>query len=415
VPYELDENGRAFLTSCSRVPPTQHTHSSSTGFDIYRYYMRSFRSPLVPSALTPSRTPSNAAIPSSTRKNRGELFLIAFPLGWGHGNIFDWVRNRNTSVIKGIELRKEYDPFQHEYILLILQDDCFLRIDRRPKPDVPIDSLMRRGSPAVDTIQEVASRDDLAESRRIIDIRFGPEAHFNIYDLLYICYSVHLDEEARYYTLQRYNCYFLSWTIALLVLRSVVDRISVPRVAGPEEEIFQAVESWHVHGLWAEVELLKRAKSMSEERLRVLAETIKSDMIDRTARTLNRYKGKPLFLRNCSALWENETMGDLSRIGTVMMDVVERISYGFEGPLTRHLLKASIILACMKEQISVWPRAKSMANTLSGRLMDAFKSHLVMWHFSLLPSQASAPFNNEVTVSRQHLVSNDFSYLRNSS
>jgi hypothetical protein len=219
------------LISSSKVFSTSNVRplSSASGLHhTYRYYMPSLRSSFLPSILTPSRIPSNISIPSSTRKNRGELTPIVFPSGWGRGDIFDWVRDRNTGAIKSVELRKEHDPFQHEYILLILHDDSYVRIDRRPDPDVPVDTLMRCGCRAIDTIQEVTSRHDLPKSHGILNVKVHSNAHLTISHILFICFGVHQDNKANRYTLQRYNCYFFSWTIIVLLLRFLADWSVIP-------------------------------------------------------------------------------------------------------------------------------------------------------------------------------------------
>jgi hypothetical protein len=91
------------------------------------------------------------------------------------------------------------------------------RIDRRPDPKVPIDTLMRNGCDAVDTIQEVASLEELPPSHVVEDYISLHDASIDLSRILLTGYSVRSDEKARRYTLQRFNCYFFAWTILLLI------------------------------------------------------------------------------------------------------------------------------------------------------------------------------------------------------
>jgi len=81
---------------------------------------------------------------------------------------------------------------------------------------------MRAGCQPHDTVQTVDSRlwrelektsdcivEVYREGKPIIDLLF----------ILSICFALRRDEQAKQYTLQRYTCYFLSWTVIMIAVR----------------------------------------------------------------------------------------------------------------------------------------------------------------------------------------------------
>jgi hypothetical protein len=183
-----------------------------------------FRRPSAPAVLTPSRHPLNAILPSSRSSPKHEGVLnLNFPLGWGTGQVHEWyLRRMGKTAIKSIEVRKEYDTFQHEYILIRLQDGSILRIDRRPDPSVPIDTIMRKGCDAVDTISELETANDLAPSRCVVSFRPALDVRLELLHILMICYAIKNDDHSRRYSLQKFNCHFFSWTIFLVSIRNIL-------------------------------------------------------------------------------------------------------------------------------------------------------------------------------------------------
>jgi hypothetical protein len=174
--------------------------------------------PLLPSILTPSRAPSNFSITSSRKPKLLERIIpIEFPSGWGYGDVFEWSLRRQSSTITRIELRKEFDSFQHEYVLIIFNDGYTCRIDRRPHPNVPIDSLMRKGCQAIDTIEEILQT-STNPSQCVVRLDFDQDG-LDITIIVLILFAIKHDHAAQRYTLQKFNCYFMAWTILLLVSR----------------------------------------------------------------------------------------------------------------------------------------------------------------------------------------------------
>jgi hypothetical protein len=184
---------------------------------------RSSHHSFVPSILTPSRAPSNAAIPASRGTLlRENIWALDFPGWWGIGRVFEWYHSQQDMTIKTVQLRKEHDAFQHEYIVIVLNNGSIYRIDRRPDPALPIDTLMRTGCSAIDTLQTVESSNDLDSSHSVLQVDCQKENADFILTLL-ICFTISKDELAGRYTVQRFNCYFFAWAILLLFSRYLLE------------------------------------------------------------------------------------------------------------------------------------------------------------------------------------------------
>ncbi|KAB5594182.1 hypothetical protein CTheo_2398 [Ceratobasidium theobromae] len=167
---------------------------------------------------------SNSVIHSSRGDRPSGPVPLDFPLGWGRGIVFDWYESMPTTKILGIQLRKEFgEPFRHEFILISLQRGLFCRLDRRGDPDVPTQTLSEAGSDAHDTVQEVDTT-GLEEidttSECLVELR--PNGKIDLSFILSVCFSIRSDPKTQRYTLQRFNCYFFSWTIASVVARHSV-------------------------------------------------------------------------------------------------------------------------------------------------------------------------------------------------
>jgi hypothetical protein len=189
-------------------------------------FRRSSFAPL-PSAVTPSRAPSNTLIASSRVPLYEVPVRCCIPYGgdkWPE--IIAWHNHHvgiDSTAIDKIQLCKDHQhPYYHEYIIAITRGNHTYRVDRRPDPDAPFDTVMKEGCTPYDTIEEV---DDTALKELdgtyecVVELRWRGEQTINLLFLLSICFRIHNDERAKRYTLQHYNCYFLSWTIIITVVR----------------------------------------------------------------------------------------------------------------------------------------------------------------------------------------------------
>ncbi|CAE6355150.1 unnamed protein product, partial [Rhizoctonia solani] len=173
-------------------------------------------------SFAPSQPSSNSAIQWSRGGRAGGPVPLDFSSGWGKGRVFDWYKRIQSTSIMGIQLRKEFEePFRHEFILVSLEGGEFCRIDRRGDPNVPTQTLSSNGSDAHDTVHQLATVDGIdLESECLVQLRF--DGAIDLSFLLLICFNIRNDPKSQRYTLQRFNCYFFSWTITSILARHSV-------------------------------------------------------------------------------------------------------------------------------------------------------------------------------------------------
>jgi len=182
---------------------------------------------LVPAVLTPSRLPSNTLITASRMAFFKAPVLLDFAseqpiLEWYEGQ-----KNNGSTLIEKLQLRRDLlPPYYHEYIMVFTQGSHTYRVDRRPDPDSPFDTIMRAGCKPYDTIQAVDSRswrEIEKASDCVVELTWYEKPKVDLLFVLSICFALRQDEHAKQYTLQRYNCYFLSWAIIMMVVRAKED------------------------------------------------------------------------------------------------------------------------------------------------------------------------------------------------
>ncbi|KAG9076917.1 hypothetical protein FS749_011235 [Ceratobasidium sp. UAMH 11750] len=178
--------------------------------------------------LPPTLVPSgNSCLGSSSNKRVQGPHKIGYPNGWRTGNTEKWYTYQSTTKFTHLDYRKERElPFRHEYIVAELDDHSVCRFDRRGDVATRAGAFTLEGMMADDTahvIQRYEShyRDIYNNSDRVLRIHF-PEGQ-DLITILGICYGVQELEDTRKYTLTRYNCYFLSWTIITIAARHIVD------------------------------------------------------------------------------------------------------------------------------------------------------------------------------------------------
>jgi hypothetical protein len=200
-----------------------------------------------------------------------------------------------------LELRQERDQFQHQYVLVGLRDGSSYRFDRRPDPKVPVDTVMRAGCKAVDTVQEVLSVGDMTLSNAIVRVQLDESVDLSL--VLLICYAIATDEKAQRYTLQKFNCYFLAWTILVVVIRRAELQPTLPYIGLDLAE--ERVHSWgrRLHSLVSAA----RQDSTSESFIRWNGGTVDADdprISDALQNAIHNtlYDGTELFIRKA---WKN--------------------------------------------------------------------------------------------------------------
>lgn len=186
------------------------------------------KSGVLPSTLRPSSVaPSARAVPYrvsylSTSSSRATApVLITFD-DCDRGGIFDWYRSHHRTAIHKIELWKERDDFKHEFVIVHLESGTLYRIDRRPFGGANPDAVTVKGCRAEDsvTLVDKKQRETIASKADVeISVDFNGHKKPDLYTVVAICVSVQMDDQAKNYTLQQYNCYFLARTIVALLVR----------------------------------------------------------------------------------------------------------------------------------------------------------------------------------------------------
>jgi hypothetical protein len=84
---------------------------------------------------------------------------------------------------------------------------------------------MQRGCTAYDTIEEVgwlALKKLKGTSDCVVELQWQGKQTIDLLFVLSICFRIHNDRWTKRYTLQLYNCHFVSWTIVMIVVRNTV-------------------------------------------------------------------------------------------------------------------------------------------------------------------------------------------------
>ncbi|KIM77676.1 hypothetical protein PILCRDRAFT_825113 [Piloderma croceum F 1598] len=211
-------------------PSSRSVSDDQAGLE--EYLRNSFA--LVPSALTPSCTPSNSVIAVSRALFCNMPVRLGFTSGLENGPVRDWYNKqkvKGSTAIKKIQLRKDHEkPYYHEYITISTRSGHTYRVDRRPDPDAPIDTIMKIGCIAYDMIEELDStsfKELDSTSSCVVELHWQGKDTIDLLFVLSICFAIHNDELANRYTLQRYNCYFLSWAIIGIAMRKSAVRGAV--------------------------------------------------------------------------------------------------------------------------------------------------------------------------------------------
>ncbi|KAF8624456.1 hypothetical protein AX15_005862 [Amanita polypyramis BW_CC] len=141
---------------------------------------------------------------------------------WDEGGIFDWYRELRYTTIHKLELRKERESVKHEFVLIYADEGMVYRIDRRALGGINPEAIALSGHCEAEDTVAMVSPSDVLNIHSNTDSEIVMEFHANepdLYLLIATCVATLMDPKSRYYTLQYYNCYFLSRTIAAAALR----------------------------------------------------------------------------------------------------------------------------------------------------------------------------------------------------
>ncbi|KAF9509013.1 hypothetical protein BS47DRAFT_1397279 [Hydnum rufescens UP504] len=81
-----------------------------------------------------------------------------------------------------------------------------------------MDAVKNDGIESIDTIADVNSLSDLDKTSHCLAELYCQDSDVDLSDIIKICFGIHRDRAGRY-TLQRFNCYFFSWTILVVTAR----------------------------------------------------------------------------------------------------------------------------------------------------------------------------------------------------
>ncbi|CAE6469653.1 unnamed protein product [Rhizoctonia solani] len=160
---------------------------------------------------------------------------INFSKGWGTGPTEKWYgEQQGHTTFKKLQYRKEREPpFNHEFIVVELDNNTVCRFDRRGDVNNRANVLKGEPIPSEDTAHVIAKSDKEIypkideTSDLLLTIQF-PQGE-DIRTILAICYGIQTNEQTRFYTLTRYNCYFFSWMIITATARRTVDWTQLAR------------------------------------------------------------------------------------------------------------------------------------------------------------------------------------------
>lgn len=156
---------------------------------------------------------------------------MKFHKEWQHPDcaVMKWykLQSQSSTRFTSIQHRRTLEaPFFHEFLLIELTDGSICRVERMGDGS-RTDAVRWIGCTSYDIIQWFTSKDYNASplsgqpSELITQVDFGRT--FDLLDVLAICHSVRLHRRALSYTLQRFNCYFLCWTILTILSRRVAE------------------------------------------------------------------------------------------------------------------------------------------------------------------------------------------------
>jgi hypothetical protein len=202
-----------------RLPETALFEDDDYDAAALEEYIQRPTNALLPSALAPSRTPSNL-IGSSSR-----MLLNTLPAlhHWEEETVQTWYtaqRRFGSTIIDKMQLRKSHQsPYYHEYIVVVTRGGAIYRFDRMPDPNTPFNAIMKEGSTAYDMVQRMENV-SFDESSVCVEFHWRGKQAVDLALLLSVCFEAQKNETTKRYTLQRYNCYFLAWTIVITIIQT---------------------------------------------------------------------------------------------------------------------------------------------------------------------------------------------------
>ncbi|CAE6442914.1 unnamed protein product [Rhizoctonia solani] len=182
------------------------------------------------------------AMGSILSSSSGETRIpMTFTDKWGEGNVFDWYKtlqkSQSSMYITRLQVCIDNGKPPHRFILAYLPGGVVCRFDRRPEEANPGSLVLetlggRRHWKAADECRTLHQNDPefmMLQHSTICEIDMDMPPKTDLRLILSACFALSQDTKARDYDLLKYNCYFFSWTITMVVIRHVLPfRIPAP-------------------------------------------------------------------------------------------------------------------------------------------------------------------------------------------
>ncbi|KAG9120745.1 hypothetical protein FRC07_003637 [Ceratobasidium sp. 392] len=159
---------------------------------------------------------------SSIRKPK-QIYHI-FKGKWGDGPIFDWYRSLTNQAparaIQKLQIWKDVSgPVPHRFVVLHMSDGLTHRFDRRPARGGNTNRMLANHPVPSEDACEINVNLALATRASVCEIELALGGKVDIVTVLSTCQAISSDPVAHEYSLLRYNCFFFSWTILMVVSR----------------------------------------------------------------------------------------------------------------------------------------------------------------------------------------------------
>lgn len=141
--------------------------------------------------------------------------------------VMRWYHMQTETRFASIQHRRNREPpFFHEYLLIHLVDNSVCRLERIGEGS-QAGAVLQSGCTSHDIIQWFPTEGDAnsnSQSGSDLVTQVNFPVTFDLLEVLAICYSVQKCNQSSKYTLQRYNCYFLCYTVLTILTRRVTER-----------------------------------------------------------------------------------------------------------------------------------------------------------------------------------------------
>ncbi|KAF8597267.1 hypothetical protein BDV93DRAFT_37147 [Ceratobasidium sp. AG-I] len=163
---------------------------------------------------------------SSYTKDHSPIPILFPTKRWDSGPMFDWYHQPDTlRRVDKLQIRIDTSgAVLHRFILAYVSDETgtrnsIYRFDRRPdsKAVSVLNAAIRDTDSGIAKDEYIvgAGVSTFENTQCEVELSFG--THADLMEIVKACHGMSQDDQAKNYTLRRYNCFFFSWTILLFV------------------------------------------------------------------------------------------------------------------------------------------------------------------------------------------------------